>query len=133
MKQNGSKIAVQLKKSFPMNALIIDDEIEICYLLTNILRNKGIHTSYVYSLTEAEKYLQHNEAAIIFLDNHLPDGLGIEFLDFIKDHYPDTKVTIITGHELQNDMETAVSKGAIDFVSKPFTQETIYHALARMI
>ncbi len=116
-----------------MNALIIDDEIEICYLLTNILRNQGIKTSYVYSLTEAEKFLRHTQPAIIFLDNHLPDGLGIEFLDYIRDHYPNTKVTIITGHDLQNDKETAVSKGAIDFVSKPFTQEEIYHALARMI
>lgn len=116
-----------------MNALIIDDEIEICYLLTNILRNRGIQTSYVYSLTEAEKYLEQNEPAIIFLDNHLPDGLGIEFLDYIRNRYPDVKVTIITGHELQNDMETAVSKGAIDFVRKPFTQEKIYLALARMI
>lgn len=116
-----------------MNALIIDDEIEICYLLTNILHNRGIHTSSVYSLAEAKKYLQYNEPAIIFLDNHLPDGLGIEFLDYINAHYPNIKVTIVTGQELHKEMETAISKGAIDFVSKPFTQENIYHALARMI
>lgn len=116
-----------------MNALIIDDEIEICYLLKKILRNKGIQAHYVYSLTEAENFLRYNRPAIIFLDNHLPDGLGIEFLDYIKKYDPEAKVTIITGHEHQDDMETALSKGAIEFVSKPFTQDKIYNALERMI
>jgi DNA-binding NtrC family response regulator len=39
-------------------ALIVDDETDICYLLSNILKQKNIQTSFAGSLSEADKMLQ---------------------------------------------------------------------------
>ena len=69
-------------------ALIIDDEIDICYLLSGILRAKKLQVSYVNSLTEATLALQTQNPEIIFLDNHLPDGLGVDFIRHIKETHP---------------------------------------------
>ena len=78
-----------------VKALIIDDEIDICYLLSGILRNKNIQSNYVNSIAEARLALQLNSPQIIFLDNHLPDGMGVNFINDIKKSNPATKVVMI--------------------------------------
>ena len=60
-----------------MKALIIDDEVDICYLLGGLLLNKNMHTDYANTIAEARLALEKNYPEIIFLDNHLPDGKGI--------------------------------------------------------
>ena len=61
-------------------ALIVDDEIDICYLLSGILRQKKLRTSYVNNLADAQSVLKKEIPSIVFLDNNLPDGKGIDFI-----------------------------------------------------
>jgi two-component system OmpR family response regulator len=128
--------------SYPMNntyqfqsslkALIIDDESDICYLLGNILRQRNYHTTYAGSLTEAGKLLEsHNDFAIVFLDNHLPDGFGISFIDRVKEKNPLAQLVMITAHDAVSDKEKAVRNGADFFIGKPFTREIIFKTLDR--
>ena len=49
-----------------MNALIIDDEIDICFLLSSIVRNKKIGVSFVNNLTDATAKLKTEVPQIIF-------------------------------------------------------------------
>ncbi|GAC1597058.1 MAG: hypothetical protein NVS3B8_09960 [Chitinophagaceae bacterium] len=79
------------------DALIIDDETDIWVLLSNILRKHNLKTYYVNNLEAATKRLALEVPAIIFLDNHLPDGFGLDFIQFIKNHYPATKRVMRTG------------------------------------
>ena len=59
-------------------ALIVDDETDICYLLSNILKQRNIQTAFAGSLAEADNMLQSpDHFYYVFLDNHLPDGQGI--------------------------------------------------------
>ena len=70
-----------------IKALIIDDEADVCLLLSNILRNKNIIPTYVNSLAAAPTALKQVEPDIVFLDNHLPDGMGIDFIQHIKKNF----------------------------------------------
>jgi len=116
-----------------MKALIVDDEEDICYLLSGILKHKNLLPKFVNSLAEARTHLQQESPAIIFLDNHLPDGLGISFIEHIKQQHPSTKVVMITAHDTTSDRHKAQQLGVDFFIGKPFTRETIYNALDRVL
>ena len=116
-----------------LTALIIDDEIDICYLLSGILKQKNCYTNYVNNLAEATIELQNNSPLIVFLDNHLPDGLGINFVDHIKVNYPQIKIVMITAYDTTSDRQEAINKGVDIFIGKPFTKDEINKALQTLI
>ena len=116
-----------------MKALIIDDEIDICYLLSNILKHKNLQPNYVNSLSEATIALQKEVPAIIFLDNHLPDGRGMDYISHIKRTYPAIKVIMITAHDNADDRNRAMEEGADSFIGKPFTRDIIYKAIDQVV
>ena len=107
--------------------LIIDDETDICYLLGNILKQKDIRTVFASSLSEADNIIEEHtdEFSFIFLDNHLPDGLGVNHIKQIKKNCPLCKVIMITAHDNQTDREKAAYEGADYFIGKPFSSELI--------
>lgn len=113
-------------------ALIIDDEVDICILLSHILKNKKIECKQVNSLTDAKEILNDFRPQIVFLDNHLPDGLGVEFVSYVKSVSPGSKIVIVTAHDLELIREKALSDGAFDFVSKPFTVDKIHIVLEKI-
>ena len=112
-----------------MKALIIDDEIDICYLLQGILLNKNISTDYVNSIGEAKNVLQSINPRIIFLDNHLPDGRGVDFISYLKKNNPDSIVIMITAYDTPDDRRKAMAEGADFFISKPFSREVVFNTV----
>jgi two-component system, OmpR family, response regulator len=101
--------------------LIVDDEPDICYFLSINLTKRGFITSSSNSIMEAEQELQRQEPEIMLLDNHLPDGMGIDFLNKVSVQYPAMKVVMITAHDSPQDRSKAYSNGSSFFLSKPFT------------
>ena len=71
--------------------LIVDDELDICYLLSGMLKQRNFLTGFVNTLSDAVIALQNDPPGILFLDNHLPDGFGLDFIPYIKKNYPDVK------------------------------------------
>ena len=116
-----------------MKALIIDDEIDICYLLSSILRIKNIPSSYVNSISGAIEALKHQDPEIIFLDNHLPDGMGVDFINHLKINHPDSKVVMITAYDTPADRKKAMSVGADLFIAKPFSRDIIYQTVDKIL
>jgi len=106
--------------------LIIDDETDICYLLSNILKQKNIWSVLAFSLSQANDIIEQNEEfSFVFLDNYLPDGLGVNYIRQIKKNCPLCKVIMITAHDNQTDREKARFEGADFFIVKPFSRELI--------
>ncbi|HET9744474.1 MAG TPA: response regulator [Chitinophagaceae bacterium] len=113
-------------------ALIVDDEPDICYLLSNILRQANIQPVFAGSITEAEKILQSpNEFSYVFLDNCLPDGLGINQVKKWKSVYPSIHLIMITAHDSYQERNKAKGDGADHFISKPFSQELILNSIVQ--
>ena len=128
---------VNLKNdTFPdklFTALIVEDDPDICYLLTGILNQKKLPSSFVNTLAEAEKALRKKAPDILILDNQLPDGLGVEFISFVKLNCPATRIIMITAHDTVPDRMNALNKGADYFIGKPFTRATINSTLENLI
>jgi len=105
--------------------LIVDDEEDICYFLSRNLSKRGFITTTSYTLAEAEKQLALTIPDILLLDNHLPDGRGIDFVSKINSKYPDLKIIMITAHDSPEDRSKAYRNGIQYFLSKPFSITTI--------
>lgn len=101
-------------------ALIIDDERDICELVEMALTAQEIVCDSVYSVKAAIKQLKEKSYDVIFCDVRLPDGDGLELLTHINKHYPRTPVCIMTAHGNMDMAIRALKIGAFDFVNKPF-------------
>ena len=135
MKSNNDKIESVLKTrkandTDRKKALIVDDETDICYLLSHILKQKNIQTVFASSLAEADRVLQTSGYFYyLFLDNHLPDGLGINQIKRWKEEFPSTHVIMITAHDSYEERKKASKDGADDFIAKPFSKEIILKSI----
>lgn len=115
-------------------ALIIDDETDICYLLSSILRQKNFQTVFAGSFSETEKVLEQETGySVIFLDNHLPDGLGVNHISDLKKRCPSSIVVMITAHDTVSDRAKAQEQGVDFFIGKPFSKEIIYKTIEGLI
>ncbi len=115
------------------DVLIIEDELDICYLLSGILKKRNLNTSYVTSLLAAQKKLSLGNPDILFIDNHLPDGLGTDFISGVKVTHPFIKIVMITAHDTSDDKTKALQKGADYFIGKPFTSNTIMETVDNLL
>lgn len=115
-----------------LDVLIIDDEQDICFLLGSVLKNRNIVSKYVNSLQDAANILEQNEPEVIFLDNHLPDGLGVNFISFIKRFHPLSKIVMITAHDTITDKLKAYKEGVDYFIGKPFSKESVNSVMEKI-
>lgn len=100
-------------------ALVVDDEPDICELLTLTLGRMGIEAQSAADLTEARDLLGRRSFDICLTDMRLPDGDGLELVEWIQSNAAAMPVAVITAH---GNVETAVQAlklGAFDFISKP--------------
>jgi DNA-binding NtrC family response regulator len=116
-----------------LKALIVDDEVDVCILLSNILENKNLQTTYANTIGEAKRVIAEDHPSIIFLDNHLPDGYGINFIEEIKTLDPTVKIVMITAHDGTSDKDKANQVGADYFMGKPFTRDHIFRAIESLL
>ena len=112
-------------KESKAKVLIVDDEEDICFFLSYNLSKRGFSTSVSHNLSEASKQLEINKPGILFLDNHLPDGKGVDFLTRITSKYPAMKIIMISAHDSPQDKSKAYSNGVSFFLPKPFTMTEI--------
>ena len=112
--------------------LIVDDELDICYLLSSMLKQRHFRTSFVNSLSDAVVALQTDCPSLLFLDNHLPDGFGLDFIPYVKQNYPEMKVIMITAHDGAAERKVAYNGGADLFVAKPLSRKLIDDAIDKL-
>lgn len=110
--------------------MIVEDEKDLCYLLELILKKQNLSTAIANSIFEAKQTIQNIEPEVLFVDNHLPDGSGTDFMGQVKLLYPAIKIIMITAYDTPIDVEKAFTNGADYFISKPFTSIAIKNVLS---
>jgi two-component system response regulator HydG len=105
--------------------LIIDDDKDICALLSKFLARKGYETAVSFDGKSAIKQLKQEGADLVFCDYKLPDYTGVEILQKIKIIDSRIQVIIITGYSDVRIAIESVKKGAYDYVTKPLHPDEI--------
>lgn len=109
------------------NALIVDDEPDIRELLEITLGRMGINTLSAADVKSAKTMLREHEFDFCLTDMKLPDGNGIELVQYIQKEFPQLPVAMITAHGSMDSAVEALKAGAFDFVSKPVNLELLRH------
>ena len=99
--------------------LIIDDETDICDLIAITLTRMGLDCDTSKSVSEAKQRLTQQPYALCLTDMRLPDGNGLDIIDFVQRQTQPTPIAMITAHGNMDTAITALKKGAFDFLSKP--------------
>ena len=100
-------------------ALIIDDEPDICELLTLTLGRMDIRTESAADVGGAKQLLGEHDFDICLTDMRLPDGDGLELVEWMQTHAAGVPVAVITAHGNAETAVQALKLGAFDFISKP--------------
>jgi two-component system response regulator PilR (NtrC family) len=100
-------------------ALIIDDEPDIRELLALTLGRMEIACRCAADITQAKALLGQEHFDLCLTDMRLPDGNGIELVEYIQANFSDIPTAVITAHGNMESAVQALKAGAFDFVSKP--------------
>ena len=113
--------------------LIIDDDIDLCTLLSRYLSKKGFETETAHTGSKGiAKFTEHKFDAVI-CDYRLGDMDGKHIIAALKDKDPSVKLLVITGY---SDIKTAVEViklGAFDYITKPLIPDEVTSILANLL
>lgn len=107
------------------NILIIDDEINICTLLSKFLGKHGFQVESTMSGNAALKMMKEKTFDLVLCDYRLKDTDGAQLLQDIRQLNPHTIVIIITGYTDVRIAVEMVKNGAYDYLSKPLYPDEI--------
>lgn len=113
--------------------LVIDDDHDICTLLSAFLTKNSFQVNTAYTGRSALSMLQNYKPDLILCDFRLDDITGAEVLESSKQLYPELPVVIMTGY---SDVRTAVQmmkSGASDYVTKPLLPEEILNTITKCL
>jgi two-component system, NtrC family, response regulator PilR len=99
--------------------LIVDDEPDLVELVVLTLSRMGLACSAAGTLRDAQRVLLTESFGLVLCDMRLPDGNGLDLLEWLQSRRPGLPCAVITAH---GNIETAVRAlklGAFDFLSKP--------------
>ena len=115
--------------------LIIDDERDICFLISEILKDEKYITSSAYNSDEAISKFETIKPDLIILDVWLSNSKldGIELLKEFKLKDNKIPIIIISGHGTVDLAVKSIKNGAYDFLEKPFNSDKLIILTKRAI
>lgn len=99
--------------------LIVDDEPDIRELLSITLSRMELDSKSVADMASAQRLLGSERFDLCLTDMHLPDGNGLDLVEWMQIHSASVPVAVITAHGNVESAVRALKLGAFDFVSKP--------------
>ena len=109
--------------------LIIDDVVTLGLMLKTWFSKKGFQARTAINIGDAKKNIQEKKPDLIISDLRLPDGSGLELIKWVKEHYNDIVIIVMTSYA---DIQTAVEcirAGAYDYIAKPLDPEEVLKKL----
>jgi len=118
------------------NILIVDDEPDMCWALTNILRKEGYRTTAVTTAREGLAQVRQARFAAVMVDAKLRDMDGVELVTQIRQADSKTAIILISGYYYAEDraVEEGLQQGLYTaFISKPFDIKEVRSVVRKMV
>lgn len=113
--------------------LIIDDDRNMCAMLTRELIRKGHNVCTAHTMVDGKTLAGKKGYDIVFIDVHLPGGSGLDLLPLFKTGDDDPECIIITAFAEIESAETAMKNGVWDYLQKPFSIHDLRLTLDRAL
>ncbi len=99
--------------------LIVDDDQDICLLLSRFLTKSGYTVATAGRGSLAKELLTAQRFDLVLCDHRLPDTDGLQMVQYIRSSSPNTQVIIITGYSEVRLAVELMRRGAFDYIGKP--------------
>lgn len=99
--------------------LLIDDDVELCELLSSWLSHEGFQVRACHDGQSARRALAESAPAAVVLDVMLPDGSGLELLKQLRAEHAELPVVMLSARGEPLDRILGLELGADDYVAKP--------------
>jgi DNA-binding response OmpR family regulator len=99
--------------------LLIDDDVELCELLSSWLSQEGFQVRACHDGASARKALAEQEPDAVVLDVMLPDGSGLEVLKQLRSEHAELPVVMLSARGEPLDRILGLELGADDYLAKP--------------
>jgi len=115
------------------HALLVDDDDSIRWVLNETLKDLGLQVTQTSVADDAIKFLQTTSFDLVISDVRMPGTSGIELLNFCQQNFPDLPVVIMTAHSDLDSAVTAYTKGAFEYLPKPFDLDEVSEIVERAL
>jgi DNA-binding NtrC family response regulator len=116
-----------------MNIWIVDDEVNLAGGLKKAFEKQGFAVKTAGSISELQHLLASEMPDLVFLDQCLPDGNGIDMLPVILSQAPRCRVIMMTAFGDSGLVVKAIQEGAYNYLDKPFPLDAARNMLQRAV
>ena len=113
--------------------LVVDDHHEVAAVVVEQLEQIGAAAEAVHSGEDALERLRQGELDLVLCDVVLPGMSGLELLRLARQHWPLTKVALMSGYGTIDSAVLAMRTGACDYLAKPFTNDALITSVRRAL
>ena len=107
--------------------LIVEDDLVFARALKNWLEKEHFQVEYATNAARARRMISDNgDADLILSDVRLPDGYGVEILEWLNKRDSRIPFVVMTQYAEVQSAVKAMKLGAVDYLPKPFMPETLY-------
>ncbi len=120
-------------KSSVATVLIVDDEVSVRNLCSEVAVRAGLQVRTAATTEEALEMLEQHPVDIVIADLKVPQLGGLEFLKQVRPAYPQIGVMVLTQYGSIESAVEATRLGALDYVTKPFHIDELRAKLDRLV
>ncbi len=114
--------------------LIVDDDIDLCTLLSEELIEIGYDADFVISADDAINYIINKSTpALILLDLKMPEKDGFYVMQKVKEMGSRSKIIVLTAYADIKSAMKSTKLGAVDFVSKPYDLDELLISIRKVL
>jgi response regulator RpfG family c-di-GMP phosphodiesterase len=113
--------------------LVVDDEPNICRLLSRFLARLGYHIETAGSVGEALGLLHRDWFDLVLTDLRLPGASGLDLLVEVRARAPGTRMILMSAHADVHAASTAIERGVDQLIVKPFELEDLRERVAESV
>lgn len=107
------------------NILLVEDDLTYSRIVKTFLGKNGFAVQTAIKVKEAQLLVSNSKFDLIIADFRLPDGTGMELLQWIKSNYPQTQVILITHYSDIRIAIKAMKLGAFEYITKPINPDEL--------
>lgn len=119
------------KTSSHRDILLVDDDVEFCNIMGEILRGRGLRVHVAFDVPQALQMLKDIKVDLILTDLMMPEVDGLTLIRRIRSDEEWTKIptVVVSARAMPDEIEAARGAGADAFVKKPFSIRELHRTL----
>ncbi|MDR0801692.1 sigma-54 dependent transcriptional regulator [Fluviicola sp.] len=115
------------------SVLVVDDSPEMLELLQRQLKGMHFIAFQASNVHDAIEVLKHTSVDLLITDLQMPEVNGMQLVHYVKEHYPELPVLVVTGYPSISGAVEAIKSGVIDYLVKPFTQSELSQSVEKCL